>query len=380
MSTQPARRVPLLDLKAQYQSLRGEMLAAVEAVFDSQQFILGPDVGKLEEEVAAYCGVKFAIGCGSGTDALYLALRALDVGPGDEVLTVPFTFFATAGAITNVGARPVFVDIDPATFNMDPARVEAALAAHPRVKAVMPVHLYGACAEMHAITAAAGRRGIPVIEDAAQAIGAEHHGRRAGSLGAAGCFSFFPSKNLGGAGEGGMVTTGDEALAARLRALRVHGSKVRYYHDEVGTNSRLDSLQAAVLRVKLRHLDEWTRRRQENAALYFELLGSPGLPIVLPEAPESATRHVRNQFVIRAERRDSLRQHLAGLGIGSEIYYPLPLHEQKCFAHLGYEKGSFPVSEAASEQVLALPVYSELVREDIEWVCEGIRSFYAGKA
>lgn len=376
MNTRSARRIPLLDLKAQYAGLREEILAAVEAVFDSQQFVLGPDVAKLEEEVAAYCGTRFAVGCGSGTDALYLALRALDIGPGDEVLTVPFTFFATAGAIVNVGAQPVFVDIEPASFNMDPAQVEEALAAHPRVKAVLPVHLYGACAEMEPIRAAAERRGIPVIEDAAQAIGAEYRGRRAGSLAVAGCFSFFPTKNLGGAGEGGMITTQDEHLADRLRALRVHGSKVRYYHDEAGTNSRLDSLQAAVLRVKLRRLDEWTRRRQDNAALYFEMLEPLHLPVVLPAAPEGCTRHVRNQFVIRAERRDLLRRHLAEQGIGTEVYYPLPLHAQPCFAYLGYHKGSFPASEAAAEQVLALPVYPELGREEIRQVCNAIRAFY----
>jgi dTDP-4-amino-4,6-dideoxygalactose transaminase len=376
VTTPTARRIPLLDLKAQFLPIREEILAAVAAVFDSQQFILGPDVARLEEEVAEYCGSSFAIGCGSGTDALYLALRALDVGPGDEVLTVPFTFFATAGAIANAGARPVFADIEPGSFNMDPHKACEALKANPRIKAVMPVHLYGACADMDPILAAANRGGIPVIEDAAQAIGSEYAGRRAGSMGLAGCFSFFPSKNLGGAGEGGMITTSDAALAERLRALRVHGSRVRYYHDEVGTNSRLDSVQAAVLRVKLRHLDAWTAGRQSNARLYRELLGVLGLPITLPVIPEKATRHVFNQFVIRAARRDELRQHLAARGIGSEVYYPLPLHAQKCFAGLGYQEGSFPVSEAAAKEVLALPVQAELTRGDLGFVCDAIREFY----
>ncbi|MBI4893684.1 MAG: DegT/DnrJ/EryC1/StrS family aminotransferase [Acidobacteria bacterium] len=352
-------------------------MEAVERVFDSQQFILGPDVAQLEKELAEYCGTGFAVGCGSGTDALYLALRALDVGPGDEVLTVPFTFFATAGAITNVGARPVFTDIDPVTFNMDPEQAARALRENPRIKAVMPVHLYGECADMDPILEAARQAGVPVVEDAAQAIGAEYRGRRAGSMGALGCLSFFPTKNLGGAGEGGLITTNDAGLAERLKALRVHGSKVRYYHDEVGTNSRLDSLQAAVLRVKLRHLDEWTRKRQANAELYAQLLGDGGLPIQLPAAPDYATRHVRNQFVIRAAKRDALREFLSARGVGSEVYYPLPLHAQKCFAGLGYAAGSFPASEAASLEVLALPVYAELTGDDVAYVAGSIRAFYA---
>lgn len=376
MQAPGVRRIPLLDLKAQFLPLREEILAAVEGVFASQHFILGKDVDELEREVAAYCGARFGVGCGSGTDALYLALRALDVGPRDEVLTVPFTFFATAGAIVNAGARPVFVDIEATTFNMDPGQASAALESNPRIKAVIPVHLYGACAEMDPIIAAAQRRGVPVIEDAAQAIGAEYGGRRAGSLGEMGCFSFFPSKNLGGAGEGGMITTSDERLAARLRALRVHGSKVRYHHDEVGANSRLDTLQAAVLRVKLRHLDGWTARRQANAELYHRLLEPMGLPIGLPQAGASAGRHVRNQYVIRARWRDELRKHLEAAGIGAEIYYPIPLHLQKCFAGLGYAKGSYPVSEEACAEVLALPIYAELTGDDIAYVCESIRIFY----
>jgi len=374
VSSENSRRIPLLDLQAQFASIREEVLATVTRVFESQQFILSDECRRLEEEVAAYSGAAYGIGCASGTDALLLALKALNVGPGDEVLTVPFTFFATAGAIVNTGARPVFVDIDPATFCMDPAQLEAALDKHPRAKAVIPVHLYGACADMEPILAAAARHGVPVVEDAAQAIGAEYDGRRAGSLGRIGCFSFFPTKNLGAAGDAGMMTTNDEALARRLKSLRVHGSEVRYYHDEVGYNSRLDGLQAAVLRVKLRHLDDWTGRRQQNAALYGAAL--TGLPVRVPVTGPRSNRHIYHQFVIRAERRDALRQFLADGGIGSELYYPLPLHQQKCFLSLGYQTGDFPVSEACAADALALPVYPELTADDIGRVAERIRAFY----
>jgi dTDP-4-amino-4,6-dideoxygalactose transaminase len=376
VSGSTAVRIPLLDLRAQYETIRAEIEDAVRRVFESQQFILGPDVAALEEEAAAYCGVRHAVGCGSGTDALLLALRALDIGPGDEVLTTPFTFFATAGAIANVGARPVFADIDPQTFNLDPVRVRETLERHPRIKALMPVHLFGLCADMDPLLELACQRGIAVIEDAAQAIGAEYKGRRAGSMGAIGCFSFFPTKNLGGAGEGGILTTNDSALAERLRALRVHGSRVRYFHDEVGTNSRLDTLQAAVLRVKLRHLDDWTARRAELASLYRETLASLGAPVIPPPLPSYPARHVYHQFVIRAPRRDGLRQRLAEDGIGSEVYYPLPLHLQRCFAPLGYAEGAFPVSEAAAREVLALPVYPELSPAAVRAVCESIARFY----
>jgi len=372
-----AVRIPLLDLRAQYESIRPEVEEAVRRVFESQQFILGPDVAALEQEVAAYCGVRHAVGCGSGTDALLLALRALGIGPGDEVLTTPFTFFATAGAIANAGARPVFADIDPATFNLDPARARAAMERHPRIKAVLPVHLYGLCADMDPLLDLARQRGTPVIEDAAQAIGAEYRGRRAGSMGAIGCFSFFPTKNLGGAGEGGILTTNDSALAERLRALRVHGSRVRYFHDEVGTNSRLDTLQAAVLRVKLRRLEEWTSRRIRIAALYREKLPAP---VVAPPLPPWPARHVYHQFVIRAPQRDRLRQHLAAAGIGSEIYYPLPLHRQQCFAPLGYGEGAFPESERASREVLALPIYAELPQDAVLEICGAIGAFYKERA
>lgn len=377
MSASPAIRIPLLDLKAQYAAIGGEIDAAVRRVFESQQFILGPDVAALEEEVAAYCGARHAIGCGSGTDALLLALRALDIGPGDEVLTTPFTFFATAGAIANAGARPVFADIDPRTFNLDPAQAREVLERRPRVRAILPVHLYGLCADMDPLLETARRRGIAVIEDAAQAIGAEYRGRRAGSMGAIGCFSFFPTKNLGGAGEGGILTTGDDSLAGRLRALRVHGSRTRYFHDEVGTNSRLDTLQAAVLRVKLRHLEEWTARRIALADLYRTTLRRLATPILTPELPAYPARHVFHQFVIRAPQRDRLREFLLSHGIGAEIYYPLPLHRQKCFDGLGYPEGAFPESERAAREVLALPVYPELSSADIAEVCETIHRFYS---
>lgn len=377
MSASPAIRIPLLDLKAQYAAVGGEIDAAVRRVFESQQFILGPDVTALEEEVAAYCGVRHAIGCGSGTDALLLALRALDIGPGDEVLTTPFTFFATAGAIANAGARPVFADIDPRTFNLDPAQAREVLERRPRVRAILPVHLYGLCADMDPLLETARRRGIAVIEDAAQAIGAEYRGRRAGSMGAIGCFSFFPTKNLGGSGEGGILTTGDDSLAGRLRALRVHGSRTRYFHDEVGTNSRLDTLQAAVLRVKLRHLEEWTARRIALADLYRTTLRQLGTPILTPEFPAYPARHVFHQFVIRAPQRDRLREFLLSHGIGAEIYYPLPLHRQKCFDGLGYPEGAFPESERAAGEVLALPIYPELSSADIGEVCETIHRFYS---
>ena len=380
MSDAAATDIPLLDLRAQYAAIRAEVEEAVRRVLESQQCILGPDVAALEEEVAAYCGTKHAVGCGSGTDALLLALRALDIGPGDEVLTTPFTFFATAGAVANVGARPVFADIDPRTFNLDPAAAREALRRHPRVKAILPVHLFGLCADMDEFLAMAAGRGIAVIEDAAQAIGAEYRGRRAGSLGAVGCFSFFPTKNLGGAGEGGILTTNDDRLAERLRALRVHGSRTRYYHDEVGTNSRLDTLQAAILRVKLKRLEQWTAQRIAHAELYRKTLEELGAPVRAPELPAYPARHVWHQFVIRAPQRDELRRWLAGQGIASEIYYPLPLHRQKCFLHLGYEAGALPESGRAAAEVLALPIYPELAPEQVARICRSIRAFYEQQA
>ena len=365
----------MLDLRAQHRTIRAEVLAAVERVLDSQMFILGAEVGELECALAGYCGTAQAVGCASGTDALILALRALDVGPGDEVVTVPFTFYASASAIALTGARPVFTDIRGDTFNMDPEALAGTLRRHPGVKAVMPVHLFGACADMGAILKLAAEHGAAVVEDAAQSIGAEFEGRRAGSMGTIGCFSFFPTKNLGGGGDGGMLTLQDAALAERLRALRVHGSKQRYYHEELGMNSRLDALQAAILRAKLPHLDAWTAARQAHAARYRELLA--GTPVTAPAEAAHTTRHVYNQFTIRAPRRDELKAYLAELGIQTETYYPLPLHMQKCFEGLGYRKGDFPESEAAARECLSLPVYPELAAEDLEAVAAAIRRFYA---
>jgi dTDP-4-amino-4,6-dideoxygalactose transaminase len=368
--------ISLLDLRAQHESIRDEVLAEVIRIIDSQKFILGPEVERLEEEIAAYSSAKYGVGCASGTDALLLALRALEIGPGDEVLTTPFTFFATAGAIHLVGAVPVFADIDGGTFNLDVDRAAAALAAHPKVKAVIPVHLFGGSADMDPLCALAREKGVAVIEDAAQAIGAEYNGRRAGSMGAVGCFSFFPSKNLGAYGDGGMLVTNDLALRDRLTALRVHGSKRKYYHQRVGVNSRLDALQAAVLRVKLRHLDRWTEARQRNAARYRSLLGELRVPVVAPAAAPYQTRHIYNQFTVLCPRRDELRAYLGEHGIGTEIYYPLPLHLQECFRDLGYKANDFPVSERVARECLALPIYGELSADDIECVCRTMGEFY----
>jgi dTDP-4-amino-4,6-dideoxygalactose transaminase len=376
MRTVTERQVPLLDLKAQHATIREEVMSALTRVVDSQKFILGEEVERLEQELAPYCGAKYGVGCASGSDALSLALMAAGIRPGDEVLTVPFTFFATAGAIAKLGARPVFVDIEPATFNMDMNRVEDALKTHPNIRAVIPVHLFGACADMDPLLELTARRGIVVIEDAAQSIGSEYKGRRAGSIGDMGCFSFFPSKNLGGYGDGGMLTTNDQQQMERLKALRVHGRTGKYIHQWIGVNSRLDALQAAVLRVKFRHLDGWSARRSENAALYRKLLSETGIPVTALEPAPYQTRHVYNQFVIRCDRRDELQAHLKEHWIGSEVYYPLCLHLQACFADLGYKAGDFPVSEQASGEVLALPVNPEVSAEDIEYVSETIRSFY----
>jgi len=370
------KQVPLLDLHAQYGRIREEVLAEVIRVIDSQRFILGEEVQSLEREISAYCGSRFAVGCASGSDALFLALLALGIGPGDEVLTTPYTFFATAGAIHLAGARPVFADVEAGTFNMDPNRAAEALAAGPKIRALLPVHLFGGCADMDPLCAMARERGIAVIEDAAQSIGAEYRGRRAGSMGDAGCFSFYPSKNLGAFGDGGMLTTNDPSLAERLRSLRVHGSSGRtYHHDRVGTNSRLDALQAAVLRVKLRHLDSWTRARQENAAQYRRLLAET--PVTAPAEAAFQTRHIYNQFPILCPRRDQLQSHLKKNGIGTQVYYPVPLHMQECFAGLGYREGDFPVSERLARESLALPVYPELRPDEIEYVASMVRAFYS---
>ena len=351
-------------------------MEAVARVFDSCQFVLGDDVRLLEEEIAGFCGVDHAVGCASGSDALYLVLQALGIGAGDVVLAPPFTFFATAGSIARTGARPVFVDIDAVTFNMDPDRLADALREHPETKAVMPVHLFGGCADMDPILSLAKEHGCVVVEDAAQSIGAEYKGRRAMSMGLMGCLSFFPTKNLGAAGDAGMVATNDEELARKLASLRVHGETRQYHHRWIGSNSRLDTVQAAVLRVKLRHLDHWTAERQRNAAWYHDHLSGAGLPVRLPEPASYQTEHVFNQFVIRCERRDELREHLSRQGIDSQIYYPLPLHLQECFAYLGYREGELPVSEQACREVLALPAAPGVTAADVDRVTEQIRAFY----
>jgi dTDP-4-amino-4,6-dideoxygalactose transaminase len=371
------RKVPLLDLQAQLATIRSEVMSTIERVVDSQMFIMGENVTKLEEQIAAYSNSPHAIGCASGSDALLLALMAYDIGPGDEVLTVPYTFFATVGAISRLGATPVFVDIDADTFNMNVEQAVAALKSRPNIKAVIPVHLFGACADLDPIIAAAKERGVPVIEDAAQSIGSEYKGRRAGSVGDIGCFSFFPSKNLGAFGDGGMCTAADPAIAAKLKALRVHGSKKKYFHELVGINSRLDSLHAAILQVKLRHLDSWSEGRQRNADSYRKLFTAQNVPVILPKAKDYQTRHIYNQFVIRGERRNELQAYLKNAGIGTEVYYPLPMHLQECFADLGYKAGDMPVSEKLANDSLALPIYPELKSEDLEYVVDTVRAFYA---
>jgi dTDP-4-amino-4,6-dideoxygalactose transaminase len=365
-----------LDLQAQHRDIREEVLSEVTRVIDSQKFILGQEVQQLEASIAGYSNCPHAIGCASGSDALFLALLALGVEPGDEVLIPPYTFFATAGAVVRAGARPVFVDVDADTFNMDVQRAAEAIEKHPRARVMIPVHLFGACADMDGLREAARGREMFFIEDAAQSIGAEYRGRRAGSMGHIGCFSFFPSKNLGCYGDGGMLTTTDSALAERLMTLRVHGAKKKYVHQYVGINSRLDALQAAVLRVKLRRLDSWTAARQRNAALYRNILGGMDLPVRAPEAASHTTRHVYNQFVVLCERRDELQAYLKENGIGTEVYYPLPLHRQECFQDLGYKANDFPVSEKLAKHSLALPVYAELASGDVEHVCRTIESFY----
>jgi dTDP-4-amino-4,6-dideoxygalactose transaminase len=366
-------KVPLLDLKAQFSTIKDEVMAAVAKVFDDQQFINGPEVKILEEKIAEYCQCKKAIGVSSGTDALLCALMALDIGPGDEVITTPFTFFATAGCIWRAGAKPVFVDIDPKTYNIDPSQIEGLI--NEDTKAVMPVHLFGQAADMDAINEIANdyEPVIPVIEDACQSIGAAYKGKRAGSLGAIGCFSFFPSKNLGCAGDGGIITTNDEELGEKMAMIRMHGSKPKYYHSIVGGNFRLDTLQAAVLIVKLKHLDRWSEKRRENAAKYKKLLADIEL-IALPFIEEHNVSVV-NQFIIRVQKRDELRKYLADKEIGTEIYYPLSLHEQECFKTLGYKKGGFPESEKAAAETVALPIYPELSDDQINYVAETIRDF-----
>ena len=386
--TDPQITVPLLDLKAQHCQIQAEVRAAMDRVLDSQRFILGPEVEGLEKEIADYCQCNSGVGVSSGTDALLIALMAIGIKSGDEVITTPYTFFATAGGIARLGAKPVFVDVDPLTYNIDPERIEAAVTE--RTRAIIPVHLYGQTADMDPIMEVANRHDLYVVEDAAQAIGAEYHGRRAGSIGHLGCFSFFPSKNLGAFGDGGMVTTNDSQLADHLKILRNHGYRPKYYNKMIGGNFRLDALQAAILRVKLKYLDGWTEGRQQNAALYRRLFSEAGLApdptgrsqavtertVALPFAQEGS-RHIYNQFVIRVhqDRRNALMEHLKGRQIGCEIYYPVPMHVQECFADLGYQPGDLPVSETAAAETLALPIYPELTEAQQGAVVDAIAGF-----
>jgi dTDP-4-amino-4,6-dideoxygalactose transaminase len=373
--------VPLIDLSGQHQSLRPELLDALARVIDSQQFVLGSEVASLEEEIARYSTTNFAIGCASGSDALLLALMALGIKAGDEVITTPFTFFATGSAIARLGARPQFVDIDSRTYNINPALVEAVITE--RTRAILPVHMYGQCADMDALLEIATRHHLPIVEDAAQAIGATDRGRRAGAMGQLGCFSFYPTKNLGGAGDGGMLVTNDESLATRMRKLRVHGGANEYQHDELGINSRLDAIQAAILRVKLKYLDEWSDARRSKAALYDDLIheadhsGKFVLPFVRPKA-----RHIFHQYVIRAPgHRDELIEHLSHHGVGNKIYYPVPLHMQQCFAYLNYKQGEFPEAERAALETVALPCFPELTEQQQRYVGEVLSKFVvAGNA
>jgi dTDP-4-amino-4,6-dideoxygalactose transaminase len=376
----------MLDLSRQYASIRDEVLAAVARVCDSQRYILGDEVVAFEREFSSLCGTTQAVGCASGTDGLWLAMAAAGVGPGDSVITTPFSFFATASSILRAGAKPVFVDVDPETLNLAPSSVEERLKIAPKAtRTVMPVHLYGQCADMDAFDRLAAEFGLPVIEDAAQAAGATWNGRRAGSLGAAAAFSFYPTKNLSAFGDAGAVTTADAALAERMRSLRNHGGKQRYYHDEVGACSRLDAIQAAVLRVKLPHLPQWNDARRERARTYGRLLTSVGLtktganstaPVTLLKTLPGA-HHIYHQYVVRVRDRDKLRAFLSERGIGSEIYYPIPLHLQKCFAYLGYAGGDLPEAERAALDVLALPMFAELEEDEQRHVVESIAAFYS---
>lgn len=377
--------VPLLDLSRQYAQIREEILAALERVCSSQHFILGEEVEALEREIAAFTGATYAVGCASGTDALWLALAAAGVRPGATVITTPFSFFASASAIVRAGAQPVFLDVDPHTLNLDPARVEAHLRAgkSTRLRAVLPVHLYGQCADLDALQRLADEFDLSIVEDAAQAIGASWRDRRAGSTGAAAAFSFYPSKNLSAYGDAGVVTTNHGEFAEHMSRLRNHGSPRRYLHEELGSNSRLDALQAAVLRVKLPHVESWNRKRRERAATYDRLLTQTGLISATGDAPVRPlttlphAHHVYHQYVIRARRRDQLRQFLAGRKIGTEVYYPIPLHLQPVFAYLGYREEDLPESERAAREVLALPMFPELTEEEQQWVVESVAEFYS---
>ena len=373
----PKQLFPFLDLQAQFATIKDEIMSSIASVMESQHFILGPEVAKFESEVGSYVGAKAAIGCASGSDALLLALLALNLEAGDEVITTPFTFVATAGSIARVGARPVFVDIDPDTYNIDVKQIDAAITS--RTRALMPVHLFGLASDLKPILELASPRGLGVIEDAAQAIGARYDDQMVGNLGTFGCFSFFPSKNLGGAGDGGMITTNDASLAARLKLIRVHGSAEKYRYEILGVNSRLDALQAAILRVKLRYLSEWAEARREHADYYRTLLAGHGLEseVRVPVEPANCY-HVYNQFTIRVPKRDQLREHLAASGIPTEVYYPSPLHVQPAFTYLGYKQGQFPNAEAASREVVSLPIYPELTHDQQELIVDAIVRFYRG--
>ncbi len=375
-------KIPLLDLKEQYASIKEEIRAAVDEVFDSQYFILGPKVTELEKEIARYSETPYALGVSSGTDALLISLMALGIEPGDEVITTPFTFFSTAGVISRLNATPKFVDIDPDTFNMDPNKLEPAITR--RTRAVIPVHLFGQCADMDPILETASKHALPVIEDAAQSIGAQYKRKKAGSMGEFGIFSFFPSKNLGGAGDGGMVITRESALYDKLEALRVHGARSKYYHKIVGGNFRLDALQAAVLLVKLKYLDSWSEKRRKNAALYNRLFAQSGLiekgavktPIEVYKDSGDRNHHIYNQYTLRTRSRDKLREYLKEQGISTAVYYPVPLHLQECFKDLGYLKGDLPAAEDASRSVLSLPVYPELTNSQQEYIVGKMSDFF----
>lgn len=386
--TPSSQSVPLLDLQRQYEQVRAEVLAAVGRVCASQHYVLGPEVEAFERELAGFCGTRDAVGCASGTDALWLALVAAGVQPGDQVLTTPFSFFASASAIVRAGARPVFADIDPRTFNLDPVKVEGLL--HPerlaKLRTLLPVHLYGQCADMDALQRLAGEFDLTIVEDAAQAIGASWRDRRAGALGATAAFSFYPTKNLSAYGEAGLVTTNRDDAAAHMRRLRNHGSPRRYLHEEMGWNSRLDAIQAAILRVKLKYVEGWNQARRERAANYDRLFAEAGLTSAAPDASNTApiqlpqtlppAHHIFHQYVVRAYRRDDLRQFLTARNIGTEIYYPIPLHLQPCFVYLGYREGDFPEAERASKEVVALPMFPELTEEEQRSVVASIADFY----
>jgi dTDP-4-amino-4,6-dideoxygalactose transaminase len=388
VSTAKLEPVPMLDLKRQYESIKDDVAAAVERVLTTQYFIGGPELDAFERESAAYLGAHTSVGCASGTDALWLALAAAGVLPGDRVITSPFTFFASASSITRCGATPVFADVDPATLNLDPAAVEKVLNSEHPVRATMPVHLYGQCADMDAFASLAKQHGFAIVEDAAQAFGATWRGKKAGTLGKAAAFSFYPTKNLSAYGDGGAVSTDDEDLAAHVRRLRNHGSRQRYYHEEIGWNSRLDALQAAVLRIKLKHIDDWNAQRRSTAGNYDALFSVTGLvkdlatkveeqtPIALLQTRPQAF-HIYHQYVVRALRRDALRAFLSERGIGTEIYYPVPLHLQQSFAYLGYKPGDFPGSERAAKESLALPIFPELREDEQQRVVAAIAEFYS---